>query len=123
MYTCPSCNKETISAKDKFKANRASPARCSECQQLSSVSGNIEGLIHVLLQALVPVSLIAAFYYWTWIPIIVLVGLAIILEYLMYKYAQLKPITEKEVKNLNLLYSLGLAAVLIMVIFTVINNA
>ena len=123
MYACPSCNIETISAKDKFNANRASPVRCSECHQLSSVSGNIEGLLLILVHILLYISLFASFYYWTWIPIISLVVITVLTHYLIYKYAPLKVIKKNEVKRINYLYNLGLAAIIIMVIFTVMNNA
>ena len=114
--------KQTITAKEKYKAIRVSPARCSECDKLSSVSGNIEGLFIIILNIGFYLSLFIAFYYWSWTPIILMVILAVSAEYLIYKYAPLKEISEKEVRKINYLYNFGLAAVLIMVIYTVINN-
>ena len=114
MYTCPSCNKATITAKEKFKAKRSNPVTCSECNHFSSVSGNIEGINIILYQALFYAGLITSFYYWSLIPIAILIVFAVAYEVLILQYSPLIEVSKKEIQKINSLYNWGLAVLFLL---------
>ncbi len=121
MYACPNCNEATITAKEKYKAKRASPVCCSKCHKLSSVSGNIEGVILIFHQALFYIGLLIAFKYWSYIPLLIAVFIGVLAEYLVFKFAPLRVVSEKEVKKLNYLYSIGLFMFVLVILLSFKN--
>ena len=99
MLKCPHCNEFGINAWAKWKAGTAIPAICQYCGKASSINGNILGASGGIFHFLFLIFAFAAFYYWSWWPLIGYCLLFITVDAMIVKWVSLKALSEDQVKK------------------------
>ena len=117
MYTCPACNRATLTQRQRIVASRLRPVRCKQCgSQLaprrSGLWASLAAIVeHLLLIAGAGLSL----YSRSWWPLVAALISIPIIHIPVEGFASLQAITAKEVKTVQRRFLWGLGAYVLLI--------